>query len=85
MAMTPERWERVKNLYDAVQARPQAERAAFLASAARSDQELRQDVQRLLDQPLGTSDFEQFIGGSPLGHVMEGRDLVGRRLGTFEI
>ena len=37
MPMTPERWERVKNLYDATQARPQAERAAFLASATAGD------------------------------------------------
>ena len=85
MAMTPERWERVKNLFDAVQTQPQAERAAFLASASGSDEELRQDVQRLLEQPIGTSDFVQFVGGPSDGRVVKDRDLIGRRLGTFEV
>ncbi len=85
MAMTPERWERVKNLYDEVLAQPQAERAAFLASSSGSDDELRRDVLSLLDQPIGTSDFVQFVGGLPSGHVLKGPDLVGRRLGTFEV
>jgi hypothetical protein len=35
--MTPERWARVKDLYDAAQARPPADRAAFLAAAAAGD------------------------------------------------
>ena len=47
MAMTPERWERVKNLYDTTQARPQAERAAFLASATAGDDELHANVAEL--------------------------------------
>ena len=29
-AMTPERWERVKTLYDAARARPARERSTFL-------------------------------------------------------
>jgi eukaryotic-like serine/threonine-protein kinase len=85
MAMTPERWERVKDLYDAVQAQPQAERAAFLARVSGGDEELLRDVQTLLDQPIGTSDFVQFVGGPPSAHAGESRDLVGRRLGTFEV
>jgi serine/threonine-protein kinase len=85
MAMTPERWERVKNLYHAVQAQPQAERAAFLASASGGDEELCQDVQTLLDQPVATEAFVEFVGGSPQSRRADSRNLVGHRLGTFKI
>ena len=85
MEMTPERWGRVKSLYDASQDQPQAERAAFLARATAGDDDLRREVQRLLDQPVGTADFVQFVGGPPGGDSTVGQHLAGRRFGNFEI
>jgi serine/threonine-protein kinase len=85
MVMTPGRWERVKGLFDAARATPQAERAAFLATACVGDDELRRDVERLLDQPIATADFVQFVAGPPSGESAAGQDLVGRRLGSFEV
>jgi hypothetical protein len=49
--MTPERWERVQDLYHASRARPDRERAQFLADVCAGDDALRREVQALLDQP----------------------------------
>ena len=83
--MTPERWARVKDLYDAAQARPPADRAAFLAAAAAGDDELRRDVQKLLDQPVATAAFIKLVGEPPGLALGAPSTLAGRRLGSFEI
>jgi Tol biopolymer transport system component len=49
--MTPERWQRTEALYHSACARPAAERAAFLAAACPDDDELRNDVESLLNEP----------------------------------
>ena len=46
--MTPERWQRVEELYHAADARPPEERSAFLAEACPDDHALRRDVEALL-------------------------------------
>jgi Tol biopolymer transport system component len=84
MAMTPERWERIKNLYDATQARPQAERAAFLASATAGDDELRREVESLLGQPVATAALVGRVGTGPPERTAP-QNLTGRRLGSFQI
>ena len=89
--MTPERWERVKGLYDAAVLRPTDERAAFLTEACAGDDALRDEVQALLAQPVGTADFLNFVGGpapalaSQRGTVHDATLLAGRRLGSFEV
>ena len=47
--MTPERWQRVEELYHAAYARPAGERAAFLDEACRGDSTLRREVESLLN------------------------------------
>ncbi|HYT69255.1 MAG TPA: protein kinase [Vicinamibacterales bacterium] len=84
MGMTPDRWERVKNLYDAARACPPAQRADFLAKASAGDEELRRDVQRLLDQPVATADFVEFVGGPATGDSAS-HNLAGQRLGSFQV
>jgi serine/threonine protein kinase len=88
--MTPERWERVKTLYDLARARPQRERSAFLVRECNGDTDLQLEVESLLDQPADTAEFVSFLGGpantlldAPAGDV--GVPLVGRRVGTFEV
>jgi serine/threonine-protein kinase len=88
--MTPERWERVKTLYDLARARPQRERSAFLARECDGDTDLQLEVESLLDQPAGTAEFVSFLGGpaSAFLDAPAGEDvvpLVGRRIGTFEV
>ena len=46
--MTPERWQRIEELYHAAYARPPGERAAFLEDACRGDDALRREVESLL-------------------------------------
>src|SRR5688572_29045601 len=87
--MTPERWERIKTLFDAARGRAAADRSAFLARECAGDTDLQLEVEALLDQPVGTAEFVGFVGGplTPLGGVSAtgGALLVGRRLGTFEV
>ena len=49
--MTPERWQRIEELYHAADARSANERAAFLAEACRGDEKLRRYVESLLKEP----------------------------------
>ena len=56
--VTPERWQQVAQLYEAAQARPANERAAFLAEACGSDSTLCREVQSLLDQPTSLLQLE---------------------------
>jgi serine/threonine protein kinase/WD40 repeat protein len=83
--MTPERWKKIKELYDAAAEHPPDDRDAFLREACAGDEELRCDVQRLLDQPVGTGSFVDFVGGPPLVLDSDGGSLVGRRLGVYEV
>ncbi|HEX6623289.1 MAG TPA: protein kinase, partial [Pyrinomonadaceae bacterium] len=46
--MTPERWQRVKELFEAALERGPAERAAFLAGACADDEEVGREVESLL-------------------------------------
>jgi serine/threonine-protein kinase len=87
--MTPERWERVKTLYDAARLRPAHERSAFLTRQCDGDTDLQLEVEAMLDQPVGTADFVKLVGGpveAIAGAVVApAGSLVGRRLGTFEM
>lgn len=47
--MTDHRWQRIKALFQAAVERPSAERAAFVAAAAGDDDELRREVEALLE------------------------------------
>ena len=51
--MTPERWQRVKELCDLALARDPRERNAFVAELCREDAELRHDVETMLAQANG--------------------------------
>jgi serine/threonine-protein kinase len=87
--MTPERWERVKTLYEAARSRPPQHRSEFLVRECAGDTDLQLEVESLLDQPIGTDDFVKFVGdpvamaGRPASDV--NAMLIGRRLGTFEV
>ena len=55
--MTPERWKRTDELYQAARSRPAGERAAFLAEACRDDEAMRRDVESLVNQPDSADGF----------------------------
>jgi eukaryotic-like serine/threonine-protein kinase len=85
--MTPERWERIQELYHAARAHAESDRAQFLADACAGDAGLQREVQALLDQPVSTGGFIDFLGGPPVGHVsgVASHDLTGRQLGSYRV
>jgi serine/threonine protein kinase len=85
--MTPERWERIQELYHAVGACAEADRAQFLADACGGDIALEREVQALLDQPVSTGSFVGFLGGPAQERVSDvaTNDLTGRQLGSYRV
>ena len=61
--MTPERWERIQELYHAARVCAEGDRAQFLTHACAGDAALQREVQALLDQPVSTGSFIDFVGG----------------------
>jgi serine/threonine protein kinase len=55
--MTPERWQRVEELYHAARARREGDHAAFLADACAGDEALRREVESLLAHPASADAF----------------------------
>src|SRR5437762_14388157 len=81
-AMTPERWQRVKSLFDGIVERAPEERDAFLSMTCGSDEELRREVIALLnsDATIGNSLFER-----PLLNAVQEDALTGRSLGPYRL
>ena len=86
--MTPERWQKIEQLYLAALEREQSERAAYLQEVCAGDDALRQEVESLLGQEtLGNSFLE-----SPAIEVAAqalakdtGQLVKGRQLGWYKI
>src|ERR1700682_6549484 len=87
-AMTPERWKRVTELFEAAVEREPVRRAAFLAQAAADDATLAEEVLRLLasDEQAGAFLHEP-PGLASLGPSAENPVAVpvGRRVGPYRI
>jgi eukaryotic-like serine/threonine-protein kinase len=85
--MTPERWERVRELFHTARSRPESERSALLVEACAGDHQLRREVEALLDQPVSTGSFVEFLGGKPPAHLRRDHDsdLTGRRIGSYRV
>jgi serine/threonine protein kinase/Tol biopolymer transport system component len=85
--MTPERWERIQELYHSARAQPEGDRTRFLKDACDGDTSLQREVQALLDQPVSTRGFVDFLGGPAPAHLKHAADadLTGRRVGTYQV
>src|SRR5919201_1793050 len=83
--MTRERWNRIQELYHTARGIAESDRARFLASACAGDAVLQREVQALLDQPVSTGGFMNFVGGPPSARLNDvvTRDLTGRQIGSF--
>ena len=87
--MTPERWQRVEELYHAAYARPSGERAAYLAEACRHDQALRRQVESLLNESID----DGFLAAPTLETAAELSadmprtlpDMTGQSLGVYRL
>jgi len=80
---TPDRWERIQDLYHAARARNAGERGGFLDQACADDAPLRREVQALLDQPIATADFLGVVGGALADRPAA--SWSGKRLGPYHI
>ncbi|MGH8198508.1 MAG: protein kinase domain-containing protein [Steroidobacteraceae bacterium] len=86
--MTPERWQRVKEVFSSASALAEAEREAFLDGACDGDAALRAEVRSLLDahaiqEAIVDRPAAAFVASDP-GWV--GKDpWIGRRIGQYEL
>src|SRR5262245_5096621 len=87
MSKGRDRWETVERLYHTAVARPVAERAAFLAEACASDEELRREVESLLAQAASAAVRTGGAVAAAAGFVSDvgHSTLVGRRIGAYQI
>jgi serine/threonine protein kinase len=79
--MTPERWEAIDRVWQAVLARPPHERATAIVELSRGDEALRHDVESLLDH-LDRANAAGF-GVAPLAVPAPAASLIGRRIGPY--
>ena len=79
--MTPERWEAIDRVWQAVLARPDHERAAAIAELSGGDEALRRDVESLLDHLSRANDAG--FGVAPLEVPAPSGSLLGRRIGPY--
>ncbi len=86
--MTPEHWQRIKELFLAVLEREPGERAAFLDEACAGDAEAREEVASLLAAHEKEGEFidaPAAVLAARLAAETEGGFEVGRRVGSYEI
>jgi Tol biopolymer transport system component len=84
--MTPERWQRIEELYHAAHARPVDGRAAFLEEACRGDEKLRREVESLLNEPS----HDGFFAVPPLETASAlvpdvPQDMTGHLIGAYHL
>ncbi len=60
--MSPDRWSTIKSLFEEALERPQEERAAWLETASAGDNELRQEVERLLEVNSSADQYFDTLG-----------------------
>jgi len=83
--MTPERFRQVRNLFEAALEKQPAEREVFVDEAAQSDQDLRAEVERMLDAHQRTVTFLDGSVAAPAGLRTDPRRMEGRHLGAYEV
>jgi eukaryotic-like serine/threonine-protein kinase len=83
-----ERWAHVEQLYHAAHARPEDERAAFLADACVGDEGLRREVESLLAQPASADAFlsePALVMAAQLVNDPGKSMLTGHRIGLYQV
>src|SRR5881296_3377911 len=85
--MTSDRWQEVERLYHAALAREGDQSAAFLKEACAGDDALRHEVESLLAQENGAGFLDApalEVAGQQLATDRD-QDLIGRRIGSYQI
>lgn len=76
LEMTPQRWERIEQLFHSAAERTAEERAAYLEVACAGDAELRREVESLLAHDGAKGLLESHS---------RGRTLVGQQIGSYQV
>ncbi|HKR13952.1 MAG TPA: serine/threonine-protein kinase, partial [Pyrinomonadaceae bacterium] len=84
--MTPERWRRIEEIFQAVVEQPNDQRETFLARACGGDDELRREVASLLAHE-GADGFIQSLiaGGSHLLERHGDETIIGSHIGVYRV
>jgi serine/threonine protein kinase len=80
--MTPERWREVTQIYGAVLSRAPERRAGAVAELCGADDELRREIESLLESLHGASLLDRYVGDHP--SVMQ-MLTIGSQIGVFRI
>jgi Tol biopolymer transport system component len=86
--MTPERWEQIGRLHEAVAQLPPAERAAYLAGCCEGDEALRREVESLLAAEEAAGEFLAPGAMKDAARMLVGEEgllPVGGRVGHYRV
>jgi eukaryotic-like serine/threonine-protein kinase len=84
--MTPERWRQIEEVFQTIIERAPGERSALLTQYCVGDDELRREVESLLNHQTADGFIRDSIKGAAQSLSREsGADLVGRRLGAYRV
>jgi serine/threonine protein kinase len=81
--MTPERWERIDRVWQAVLSRPEPERAAAVLELSDGDETLRRDVESLLSHLAHASGAG--FGDAPMTVAVPQASMLNRQLGPYTL
>ena len=86
--MTPERWQKIEQLYHAALELEESQRTAYLREVCAGDDALRQEVESLLSQEKRGDGFPESPAVEVAARTMakdSGQLLKGRQLGSYKI
>jgi serine/threonine protein kinase len=87
--MTPERWQKVEQVYHAALERAENQRAAYLREACAGDDALRHEVESLLAQRTAAGSFLEApaieVAAEALAEDRNQSSLLGKQLGSYKI
>src|SRR5262245_33304302 len=86
--MKAERWAKIDSLFDQAMECPPEARADFLATACAGDDELRREVESLLDAHADSESFLSTLALDMAARQLAGEkqaSLVGKQLGSYQV
>ncbi len=88
IAMTPEKWQQIKDILEEARELPADERTIFLDNACKDDKELRGEIDSLLEAHFQVSDFIEDSPADLAEQLLEddlNESLIGQKLSHYQI